>query len=63
MLVFRYSHYMIAMGGTGFPFGLDMSSNEISICDLKTEQWSQFETKGEKPEKVYGQVMMNMMRN
>lgn len=61
--VIKHNNFMVTMGGTGYPFGQDKSSNDITVCSLFDEKWTLVETTGEKPDKVYGQAMVRHGRS
>ena len=53
----RHGDYMVVFGGTGIPFG-SSSSNNMSICDLRTFKFQRLNTKGECPLPQYGQSIV-----
>ncbi|CAF0761007.1 unnamed protein product [Didymodactylos carnosus] len=50
-------HLMFVFGGTGFPFGEDVS-NDLYILDLNVLKWSKIKLSDQPPEQVYGSSML-----
>ncbi|CAF2833928.1 unnamed protein product [Rotaria sp. Silwood2] len=52
-----YRNVVLVYGGTGFPFGQNVS-NELFILDLKRRHWTRCEFLNQQPEGVYGASMI-----
>ena len=50
-----YGAFVIVFGGTGYPFGQDVS-NDLFILDLKRKHWKRHQLLDQQPEQVYGAV-------
>ena len=53
-----YKNSMIVFGGTGFPFGDDLT-NDMYVLNLSTFEWKKHEIFGNAPMKLYGSVREN----
>ena len=52
-----HGNVLIVYGGTGDPFGADLS-NSIYLCNLKNLVWKRLDTHGEPPLKLYGSSLI-----
>ncbi|CAF2578675.1 unnamed protein product [Rotaria sp. Silwood2] len=55
--MYLYRNVVLVYGGTGFPFGQNVS-NELFILDLKRRHWTRCEFLNQQPEGVYGASMI-----
>ncbi|CAF0839649.1 unnamed protein product [Brachionus calyciflorus] len=53
-----HGNSIVVFGGTGFPFGENLSNN-LYICNLNTLVWKKYELKGQKPLPLYGSSLLS----
>ena len=55
ILVYLYRNLVFVFGGTGYPFGQNVS-NDLHILNLKRRHWTRCQLVNQQPERVYGAV-------